>query len=101
MAEANPSPTDVPQRVFSYATKWDFVAYGAGVVASIGAGITLPLMNVVFGETAPAHVIMFDSAMADGTSGPGQFVGNFTSFDSMGSSAAARDEFRDKLSRLS
>ncbi|KAL5092065.1 ABC transporter bea3 [Trichoderma cf. simile WF8] len=37
-------------RVFQYATKWDFVAYAAGVFASIGAGITLPLMNVVFGN---------------------------------------------------
>ncbi|KAM0250560.1 hypothetical protein ACHAQJ_008570 [Trichoderma viride] len=37
-------------RVFQYATKWDFVAYAAGVLASIGAGITLPLMNVVFGN---------------------------------------------------
>ncbi|PTB81606.1 P-loop containing nucleoside triphosphate hydrolase protein [Trichoderma longibrachiatum ATCC 18648] len=37
-------------RVFQYATKWDFFAYAAGVLASIGAGITLPLMNVVFGN---------------------------------------------------
>ena len=39
----------VSQRIFKYASKWDFLAYAAGVVASIGAGITLPLMNVVFG----------------------------------------------------
>ncbi|KAJ4009026.1 hypothetical protein NW752_008976 [Fusarium irregulare] len=26
-------------RIFSYATKWDFVAYAAGFFASIGAGI--------------------------------------------------------------
>ncbi|KAH6606637.1 multidrug resistance 1 [Trichoderma cornu-damae] len=37
-------------RVFKYASKWDFVAYAAGILASIGAGITLPLMNVVFGN---------------------------------------------------
>lgn len=37
------------QRVFQYATKWDYFAYAAGILASIGAGITLPLMNVVFG----------------------------------------------------
>ncbi|UKZ77194.1 ABC transporter bea3 [Trichoderma virens FT-333] len=42
-------------RVFQYATKWDFVAYVAGVFASIGAGVTLPLMNVVFGQTI--HVL--------------------------------------------
>ncbi|KAL2213572.1 P-loop containing nucleoside triphosphate hydrolase protein [Sarocladium strictum] len=37
-------------RVFSYASKWDFLAYGVGVIASIGAGVTLPMMNIVFGE---------------------------------------------------
>ncbi|RSL52863.1 hypothetical protein CEP53_007954 [Fusarium sp. AF-6] len=47
-------------RVFTYATKWDFLAYTAGVIASIGAGVTLPLLNVVFG----------------------QFVGEFTSLTS-------------------
>ncbi|KAF4123510.1 ABC-type multidrug transport system, ATPase and permease component [Geosmithia morbida] len=35
-------------RVFSYANAWDFAAYGAGVAASIGSGVTVPLMNVVF-----------------------------------------------------
>ncbi|KAH0400619.1 ABC transporter, partial [Aureobasidium melanogenum] len=37
-------------RVFSYATKWDFCIYTLASLASIGAGITLPLMNVVFGQ---------------------------------------------------
>ncbi|KAK7432704.1 ABC transporter bea3 [Neonectria magnoliae] len=37
-------------RVFTYATKWDIAAYIAGILASIGAGVTLPLMNVVFGN---------------------------------------------------
>lgn len=37
-------------RVFSYATKWDFVMMVAGGIASIGAGITLPLMNIIFGK---------------------------------------------------
>ncbi|PHH88705.1 hypothetical protein CDD83_7189 [Cordyceps sp. RAO-2017] len=64
-------------RIFSYATKWDFVAYAAGVLASIGAGITLPLMNVVFGK----------------------FVGNFTAFAPQ--TEADRDSFRGKLSQLS
>ncbi|KJZ79036.1 hypothetical protein HIM_01809 [Hirsutella minnesotensis 3608] len=64
-------------RIFSYATKWDFVAYAAGLLACIGAGITLPLMNVVFGK----------------------FVGNFTSF--LPESEADRDAFRRKLSQLS
>lgn len=35
-------------RVFTYATTWDFLAYAAGVFASIGAGVTLPLMQVNF-----------------------------------------------------
>jgi ATP-binding cassette, subfamily B (MDR/TAP), member 1 len=37
-------------RVFSYATKWDFVVYVVASLASIGAGITMPLMNVIFGQ---------------------------------------------------
>jgi len=37
-------------RVFSYATKWDICVYTIASLASIGAGITLPLMNVVFGQ---------------------------------------------------
>jgi ATP-binding cassette, subfamily B (MDR/TAP), member 1 len=37
-------------RVFSYATKWDIFAYFAASIASIGAGITLPLMNIIFGQ---------------------------------------------------
>lgn len=39
-------------RVFSYATKWDVCVYTVASLASIGAGITLPLMNVVFGQLA-------------------------------------------------
>ncbi|KFA45927.1 hypothetical protein S40293_09539 [Stachybotrys chartarum IBT 40293] len=60
-------------RVFQYATKWDFFAYFFGAVASIGAGITLPLMNVVFGE----------------------FVREFTDFTSLSMS-----EFESTISRL-
>ncbi|KAF4539503.1 ABC transporter protein [Lasiodiplodia theobromae] len=37
-------------RVFSYATKWDFCIYAIASLVSIGAGITLPLMNVIFGQ---------------------------------------------------
>lgn len=37
-------------RVFGYATKWDFVLMGMAAIASIGAGTTMPLMNVVFGR---------------------------------------------------
>ncbi|ODA82879.1 hypothetical protein RJ55_01388 [Drechmeria coniospora] len=66
-------------RVFGYATKWDYLAYVAGVIASIGAGVTLPLMNVVFGK----------------------FVGNFTSFNSSTADAQAREAFREDLNRQS
>ncbi|KAI4841607.1 ABC transporter [Aureobasidium sp. EXF-8846] len=50
-------PTRTPKisdylRVFSYATKWDICIYAITSLASIGAGITLPLMNVVFGQLA-------------------------------------------------
>lgn len=37
-------------RVFSYATKWDFCIYAVASFASIGAGITLPLMNIIMGQ---------------------------------------------------
>lgn len=37
-------------RVFSYAKKLDYALIGFGVIASIGAGVTLPLMNIVFGQ---------------------------------------------------
>ncbi|RSL43086.1 hypothetical protein CEP54_015234 [Fusarium duplospermum] len=37
-------------RVFTYATKWDLVVYVVASVASIGAGTTLPLMNIIFGQ---------------------------------------------------
>lgn len=37
-------------RVFTYATKWDYVLMLAAGIASIGAGTTMPLMNIVFGR---------------------------------------------------
>ncbi|KAK1834836.1 P-loop containing nucleoside triphosphate hydrolase protein [Podospora conica] len=37
-------------RVFTYATKWDYVLILGATFASIGAGVTLPLMNIVFGR---------------------------------------------------
>lgn len=112
------------QRVFGYAKPWDFVAYAAGVLASIGAGITLPLMNVVFGEHDPSlhplsrrqclrrpsetslHLLSRRSCLrrpsekeADGHCPPGKFVGNFSAFSPQ--SEADRDKFRDMLSQLS
>ncbi|KAK7416686.1 hypothetical protein QQX98_005012 [Neonectria punicea] len=63
-------------RVFSYATKWDFCVYAIASFASIGAGITMPLMNVVFGK----------------------LVGEFTDF-SKGSSTVSRQDFENLLDR--
>ncbi|KAI1765345.1 P-loop containing nucleoside triphosphate hydrolase protein [Hypoxylon sp. FL1150] len=37
-------------RVFKYAKLWDFVLMAAAVLAAAGSGVTLPLMNVVFGR---------------------------------------------------
>jgi ATP-binding cassette subfamily B (MDR/TAP) protein 1 len=57
-AQANvKQPTRTPKisdflRIFSYATRWDICIYTIASLASIGAGITLPLMNVVFGQLA-------------------------------------------------
>lgn len=37
-------------RVFRYATKSDILVYAIASVASLGGGISLPLMNVIFGQ---------------------------------------------------
>ncbi|KAF7562078.1 hypothetical protein G7046_g2070 [Stylonectria norvegica] len=59
-------------RVFTYATKWDFCVYAVGALASIGVGITMPLMNVVLGKL----VGNFSNAVQDTSSlGTGSFNG--------------------------
>ena len=37
-------------RVFKYATRWDIGVYVIATIASLGAGITMPLMNIIFGQ---------------------------------------------------
>lgn len=37
-------------RIFGYATKWDMSIYFVGCLASIGSGIMMPLMNIIFGK---------------------------------------------------
>lgn len=37
-------------RIFSYATKRDILMLVVAALASIGAGVTLPLMNIIFGQ---------------------------------------------------
>ena len=61
-------------RVFQYATSLDYVLLVAGVLSSIGAGVTLPLMNVVFG----------------------QLVGNFNDF---ASGNGATESFKSEINR--
>ncbi|KAK6839243.1 hypothetical protein PG987_005109 [Apiospora arundinis] len=39
-------------RIFSYATRWDICVYVVGAVSSLAAGVTLPLMNILFGQLA-------------------------------------------------
>ncbi|GKT85449.1 ABC transporter [Colletotrichum tofieldiae] len=63
-------------RVFTYATKWDFFVYVVASVASIAAGVTLPLMNIIFG----------------------QLVGQFTSYFS-DTSTISRSQFESILNR--
>ncbi|KAH8587169.1 P-loop containing nucleoside triphosphate hydrolase protein [Bisporella sp. PMI_857] len=58
-------------RVFGYATRWDFCVYAIASLASLGTGITLPLMNIIFG----------------------QLVGQFTDYFK-GSSTISSDDFR-------
>ncbi|KAI6771201.1 hypothetical protein HG531_008826 [Fusarium graminearum] len=81
LTENNERPQRTPQvsdylRVFNYATKWDFFIYALASVASIGAGITMPLMNIIFG----------------------QLVNQFTDF-AKSSTEISSDGFRDILDR--
>ena len=64
-------------RVFTYATKWDFVLMATAAIASIGAGTTMPLMNIVFGRQ----------------------VGNFNTFGTP--SAQTPEEFSAQINRMS
>ncbi|GKT75866.1 ABC transporter [Colletotrichum tofieldiae] len=57
-------------RVFTYATKWDIIAYFAAGLSSIAAGTTLPLMNIVFGQLVN-QVNGF--AVGDGTTSDDEF----------------------------
>ncbi|ROV99983.1 hypothetical protein VMCG_06178 [Cytospora schulzeri] len=61
-------------RVFTYAKKWDFALMAAGAVASIGSGVTVPLINVIFGR----------------------LVGGFTTFGTPGASMT-KAEFESKI----
>lgn len=61
-------------RIFTYATKWDFCIYGIASLASIGAGITMPLMNIIFG----------------------QLVGQFTDYSGTGSSDTNFSQILDR-----
>ncbi|CAH0049412.1 unnamed protein product [Clonostachys solani] len=50
-------------RIFRYATKWDLAAYAAGLIAAIGSGVTLPLMNVIFGISI-SHAYLSNDCLA-------------------------------------
>ncbi|KAG5795616.1 hypothetical protein H9Q69_005343 [Fusarium xylarioides] len=65
-----------PEREPSFQDYMDLLAYTVGVIASIGVGITLPLLNIVFG----------------------QFASKFS--DYAGTETLPGDEFRSKLSEL-
>ncbi len=43
-------PSSTTLEVFKYATKWDFIVYLIASLASVGAGLTLPLMTIIFGQ---------------------------------------------------
>ncbi|KAH7166490.1 P-loop containing nucleoside triphosphate hydrolase protein [Dactylonectria macrodidyma] len=60
-AERTPSYSDY-LRIFSYATKWDFIVYVVASLSSIGAGITMPLMNVIFGQLVGQFTSYFGDA---------------------------------------
>ncbi|KAK8102021.1 hypothetical protein PG984_015167 [Apiospora sp. TS-2023a] len=39
-------------RIFTYATRWDACVYTVGALSSLAAGVTMPLMNILFGQLA-------------------------------------------------
>ncbi|KAI1389238.1 P-loop containing nucleoside triphosphate hydrolase protein [Hypoxylon trugodes] len=49
-------------RIFTYATKWDFCVYAIAAVASIGAGVAMPLMNIIFGQLVGQFTNYFKDA---------------------------------------
>ncbi|KAK3341763.1 P-loop containing nucleoside triphosphate hydrolase protein [Lasiosphaeria hispida] len=63
-------------RIFTYATKWDFVLMVGAAIASIGAGITMPLMNILFGR----------------------LIGDFNAFG--GSNPQSQSDFNSTLNRI-
>ena len=67
--------TKTTQRIFSYADKYDWCLNAVALVASIGAGASLPLMTLVFG----------------------QFVAKFNAFEGDDGSP---DAFRSDISRF-
>jgi ATP-binding cassette subfamily B (MDR/TAP) protein 1 len=42
--------TDQRQRIFTYSTLSDRIFLGIASLAEIGTGVTLPLMNIIFGK---------------------------------------------------
>ncbi|OAA73276.1 ABC transporter, transmembrane domain, type 1 [Cordyceps fumosorosea ARSEF 2679] len=74
--DANGAPQREPKfqdyvRLFHYANNWDFLAYAAGTAAAIGSGITIPLLNIVFGKFATK----FSAYAGTQTLEKGQFQG--------------------------
>jgi ATP-binding cassette, subfamily B (MDR/TAP), member 1 len=64
-------------RIFSYAAKWDILLMVGAALASIGAGVTMPLMNIVFGK----------------------LVANFNNY--FGANAQTEEEFNAQVNRQS
>ncbi|KAH7007746.1 P-loop containing nucleoside triphosphate hydrolase protein [Ilyonectria destructans] len=60
-AERTPAYSDY-FRIFSYATRWDFVVYIIASLSSIGVGITMPLMNIIFGQLVGQFTSYFGDA---------------------------------------
>jgi len=66
-------------RVFSYANRWDIVLMIAAAIASVGAGITMPLMNIIFGK----------------------LVGSFNDYAGPNAQAQMQQDFDDTLNQQS
>lgn len=64
MSSSRTQLTKTTQRIFSYADSYDWCLNAVALVASIGAGVTLPLMTLIFGQLV-AKFNAFQSGQAN------------------------------------
>jgi hypothetical protein len=73
------------QRIFSFSTWLDRTLLLAAVLTSIGAGVTMPAMNIIFGMSRAGHLSPFPGLINHMI---GRMVGSFTAYFSMDASTS-------------